>query len=262
MRAWIFSDLHLETDPEFAFADVPRADVCICAGDVMDGGVSATIQWLGKVVAPKMPVVLVAGNHEYYRSSIREGLAMARELAQCAEGVFLLEGDAAIIGGYRFIGTTLWTDFSLHGDARLAMAIARDELNDFKRIKLSKTPYKRFGPQDSRSLHRQATEEIDNIHLSLVDLPTVIVSHHAPSLLSVPEVLRDDSLTPAFASHLESRILAYQPILWVHGHIHHPCDYIVGKTRVICNPLGYPGEPCRQTFNPRMVIDLEELVGR
>jgi hypothetical protein len=27
--------------------------------------------------------------------------------------------------------------------------------------------------------------------------------------------------------------------LWTHGHTHHPFDYIVGETRVICNPRGY-----------------------
>jgi hypothetical protein len=29
--------------------------------------------------------------------------------------------------------------------------------------------------------------------------------------------------------------------LWTHGHTHDPFDYMVGKTRVVCNPRGYAG---------------------
>jgi predicted phosphodiesterase len=30
--------------------------------------------------------------------------------------------------------------------------------------------------------------------------------------------------------------------VWIHGHTHTPCQYVVGDTRVICNPIGYPRE--------------------
>lgn len=42
MRAWIFSDLHLEIDPTFTL-EIPDADICVCAGDILDGGVLASI---------------------------------------------------------------------------------------------------------------------------------------------------------------------------------------------------------------------------
>ena len=29
--------------------------------------------------------------------------------------------------------------------------------------------------------------------------------------------------------------------LWTHGHTHHEFDYMVGSTRVVCNPRGYVG---------------------
>ena len=31
--------------------------------------------------------------------------------------------------------------------------------------------------------------------------------------------------------------------IWIHGHIHTSSDYQIGKTRIICNPKGYPDEP-------------------
>ncbi len=259
MRAWIFSDLHLEVDESFKLA-VPSADVCLCAGDILDGGVIASILWLGENVAPHMPVIFVPGNHEYYRGALKEGLDSGYKLAEAYGDVFLLNGDSAVLDGYRFIGTTLWTDFNLHNDPRMAMAIAKDELNDYRSIKLSKTPFRRFTPQDSRHLHNMAAVEIDNVYKSQPNRPTVIISHHAPSLMSVPRLFLTDGLTPSFASRFEDRILSYEPLLWVHGHIHSPCDYMIGKTRVVCNPLGYPGEASRKSFIPNLVIDLAKLV--
>lgn len=156
MKAWIFSDLHIEMDVGFALTKIPEADVCLCAGDILDGGVVASILWLRKFVAPYMPVVFVPGNHEYYRSSIKEGLAAGYKLAQSDNDLFLLDGDTVVLGGYRFIGATLWTNFDLHDEPRLAMAIAKEELNDYRQIKLSKTPFKRFTPQESLYLHHRA----------------------------------------------------------------------------------------------------------
>src|SRR4051794_8974224 len=128
MRAWIFSDLHLEVDPEFKLMDIPDADVCLCAGDIFDGGVAASLLFLRDYVAPHMPVVFVPGNHEYYRGSIKEGLATGYRLAESCDDLFMLNGDSVLIDGYRFIGATLWTDFDLYGEPRIAMAIAREEL--------------------------------------------------------------------------------------------------------------------------------------
>jgi Icc-related predicted phosphoesterase len=34
----------------------------------------------------------------------------------------------------------------------------------------------------------------------------------------------------------------HQPKLWFHGHSHDRCDYQLGKTRVVANPLGYLNE--------------------
>jgi Icc-related predicted phosphoesterase len=198
------------------------------------------------------------GTIEYYRASIKESLKNGYELAEDTDNFFMLNGDSVIIDGYRFIGATLWTNFCLYDDPRLAMAMAREKLNDYKRIKLSKIPFKKFTPPESQRLHHEAAVDIDNVYRSQPDYPTVIVSHHAPSLMSVPQNFLRDSLTPSFASRFEKRILEYEPLLWVHGHIHSPSDYRIGKTRVICNPLGYPGEPSRKTFIPNLVINLAE----
>lgn len=259
MRAWIFSDLHLEVNTSFNDLSIPDADICLCAGDVLDGGVVSTIQWLSQFVARCMPVVFVPGDHEYYRSSINEVLAAGYELANGLDNIYLLDGDSISLNGFRFIGATLWTDFALHGDPRLPKATAKNQLNDYRRIKLSKVPFRRFTPQESRTLNMGATVEIDNAYRSQPHLPIVVVTHHAPSLISVSRELLKDPLTPTLASRFQHRILEYEPLLWVHGHIHSSSDYYIGKTRVICNPLGYPDDPSRKTFVPDLVVDLAKL---
>ena len=45
-----------------------------------------------------------------------------------------------------------------------------------------------------------------------------------------------------FVSDETPLILDKKPRLWVHGHTHLTCDYMLGETRVVCNPHGYPKE--------------------
>lgn len=258
MKAWIFSDIHLEIDPDFNLTGIPEAGVCICSGDLHDGGVVRSVEWLGEHVAPHMPVILVPGNHEYYGAAVKEGLEAGYKAARETRNVHILDGDVLIFGKYRFVGATLWTDFLLQGHATSAMLAAREQLADYRRIKRSKTPFKRFSPRESQHLHQVARYYIESTLWTPSDRPTIVITHHAPSLMSVPREFLRDPLTPAFASNLESQILEHQPLLWVHGHIHHPSDYRIGNTRIVCNPRGYPGEGCRELFNPSMVIDLAQ----
>ena len=82
----------------------------------------------------------------------------------------------------------------------------------------------------------------------------VVVTHHAPSRASVAPRFAGQRLNPAFVSGLESLIEAGRPSLWVHGHTHTSFDYRLGKTRVICNPRGYPGE--NPDFRPGLVVEV------
>jgi Icc-related predicted phosphoesterase len=75
----------------------------------------------------------------------------------------------------------------------------------------------------------------------------VVVTHHAPSPISIAECYRHDTLmNGAFASDLSEFILNRPQIkLWTHGHMHNVSDYMIGDTRVVCNPRGYIGHEQR-----------------
>lgn len=71
----------------------------------------------------------------------------------------------------------------------------------------------------------------------------VVVGHHAPTHGSVhPRFKHFDLMNGAYYSDLSDFILDRPCIkLWVHGHMHDTFDYMVGSTRVVCNPRGYYG---------------------
>jgi Icc-related predicted phosphoesterase len=83
----------------------------------------------------------------------------------------------------------------------------------------------------------------------------VVVTHHAPSQRSIPANYRDDILSAAYASQLDQFVEDSLATVWIHGHIHEQQDYIIGRTRVLCNPRGYPDEP-NENFRPDFIIEV------
>ncbi|WP_185097449.1 hypothetical protein [Chryseobacterium sp. FH2] len=73
-------------------------------------------------------------------------------------------------------------------------------------------------------------------------LENIVVTHHAPSIQSIPGKYKNNPVTSAYVSNLEDFILEHQPLYWIHGHVHTPSRYKIGETEVICNPHGYIDE--------------------
>ncbi|MBD9538951.1 metallophosphoesterase [Ensifer sp. ENS04] len=255
MKAWVFSDLHLEFGKPFSGAVPSDADVVVCAGDLLTHGIVPSVEWLAVNIAPDLPVVFVAGNHEYYRAAVQESIKAARALRDRCANVHFLENDAVDIGGVRFVGGTLWTDFRILGkDPALAMATAETGMNDFRKIKYAKQPFRKFKPIHAFRMHQETRAFLTSALRNAGGGKTVVVSHHAPSRRSIPDEFADDPLSACYASDLESLIIETAPSLWVHGHVHSGADYEIGQTRIVSNPRGYPGE--RSDFDPHMVIDI------
>src|SRR5262245_10095299 len=125
MRLHIFSDLHLE----FAPLEPPDmgADVVILAGDIhlQTRGVG----WAAETF--QRPVIYVPGNHEYYGGHFKNTLAKMRDRGGHTQ-VHVLDRDEVVIDGVRFLGTTLWTDFSATGNLVLAALEARQRMTDYQ----------------------------------------------------------------------------------------------------------------------------------
>jgi Icc-related predicted phosphoesterase len=98
-----------------------------------------------------------------------------------------------------------------------------------------------FSPEDAVVDHRKMVGYIQSVIEGKFDQKFVVVGHHAPSRLSThPRYKNDTLMNGAYSSSLDDFIVDHPQIkLWTHGHTHEDFDYMVGSTRVICNPRGY-----------------------
>ncbi len=252
MKIWLLSDLHLEYVDLRQPLAVPDADVCVMAGDLCRAPANG-VHWLAKHIAHAMPCVYVAGNHEFYKGSIKEGLEDGKSAAAQFANVHFLENDVAIINGVRFIGATLWTDYRIDGHPEIAMFHARERMNDYRQIARQRNPWQRFVPETAYRMHRQSRLFIETA-LKADPVKTVVVTHHLPHAKSIPSRFHGDLLNAAYASDLSNVIESGRPALWVHGHTHDSCDHRVGDTRIVCNPRGYDDENGR--FEAGMVVEV------
>jgi hypothetical protein len=187
MKLQIFSDLHTDVAPIKPITIGDDVDAVMVAGDTCQG-VRPAFASLRRIVPERIPIIMTAGNHEFYRRCIKTEIAEAKTIAG-DYNILLLEDDIALLGTTRFIGATLWTNYRVFGDANAAaaMATARRNLNDHRVISWTKNPWKRFRPEEALLLHERSKAFIVN---ALTNTPpsvtsTVILTHHAPHFGSV-----------------------------------------------------------------------------
>ena len=247
MKIRILSDLHLE----FERFDPPEglADVVVLAGDI---GVGLSGLGWAEESFPDTPVVYVPGNHEFYHQDL--GLLQAMRAYAPGE-IHVLDNEEVRLGGVRFLGCTLWTDFALHGAHARERALreANLSINDFSIIRDGRA---HFTAEDSARRHAASRAFLETRLAEPFAGKTVVVTHHAPAPGSVSPRFEGDPLTPSFVSDLTGLMGAERVALWVHGHTHARFDYQVRGTRVVCNPKGYPGEEWVSEFDPEWGVDL------
>jgi hypothetical protein len=189
--------------------------------------------------------------------------------------IHLIEKETWEHNDITFVGGTLWTDMNKNDS--LTLWHCGQRMNDFQLIANSnrKTHHKnvvyaknsengsplrdangelviervdhyekssRWSAEDSVEDHKKM---LDYIRIATKDKTKqyVVVTHHAPTPISIAEWYKHDTLmNGAFASDLSEFIMDRPQIkLWTHGHMHNVSDYMVGDTRVVCNPRGYVG---------------------
>lgn len=253
MKLHILSDLHLSVS-EFQ-PPCTGADLIVLAGDI-----ARPAQALAWASALGKPVLYVPGNHEFYGSSPQATLGTLRALS-AGTGVTILSDEQIVIGGVRFLGSTLWTDFELYGAGdglRDAQEQGAAMLRDFSRIRLDPPDEGLFQPHHSRALHLRSRAWLAARLAEPFAGNTVVITHHAPSPRSVHPRFAESPINPCFVSDLEPLMSGEHARLWIHGHTHNSFDYQVQGTRVLCNPRGYcPGSMTENpTFDPALVVDL------
>ena len=238
MKINYVSDLHLEFGP-LKIEPTSGSDVLVLAGDI---NIKGRVDWINSMAAKYNHVIYVLGNHEFYNGAMDSIYKKTRE--NLADNVHLLENESITIAGVTFHGATLWSDF-LNGNP-MSYLQCDQAINDYRLIRAGDGKH-RFKPQIAHSLHN-----ISKVFLQEnVKEGDVVVTHMAPSLLSIHEKYKNDmNINGSYASDLSELILDTKPELWFHGHVHTSFDYTVGNTRILCNPRGYVGEELNSEFEP------------
>ncbi|WP_342332334.1 metallophosphoesterase [Pedobacter sp. FW305-3-2-15-E-R2A2] len=248
MKIQIISDLH----QEFGISELnfENADLVILAGDTNLG--TKGIEWVKKYI-PNKPVLYILGNHEYYKGSYPKTLHKIIE-ASGNSNVTVLENNRVEFDGIRFHGATLWTDFSLFGSPVEYGIICQTQMNDYKLIRRD-PGYSKLRSIDTFKMHQISKAWLAESLEESRGYKNVVITHHAPSLKSSPELYKNDPVTAAYASNLEALISKYNPLYWIHGHIHTPCRYKIDQTEVICNPHGYLNEK-HNGYDRELIIEI------
>lgn len=274
----LHSDLHLESGP-FTFPPVSaHPAVAVFAGDVCsgDGGAAAL-----RAMSP-LPIVYVAGNHEFWGGDYYERLAELEARAK-EHGVHFLERRAVVVHGVRFLGATLWTDYGgghpalmsygLYGmrdhqaitaarwwtaknRARFVQQFGEDALGTFEG---------KFNPLLALELHRKTRAWLKRELAKPFAGPTVVVTHHAPTFDSLRHAgvaehalnrdawvrrMNDDlglarvgSYASEALSDLHYELRQADVRLWAHGHLHQAMHFGAGGIAVAANPRGRVRQP-------------------
>ena len=130
-----------------------------------------------------------------------------------------------------------WTEDGLNGGKYL-----QNEAGFYIKIgEKKKQEVSTFSPEDAVVDHRKMLDYIQTVIEGKFDQKFVVVGHHAPSRLSThPRYKHDTLMNGAYSSSLDDFIVDHPQVkLWTHGHTHEDFDYMVGSTRIVCNPRGY-----------------------
>lgn len=262
MKLRIISDCHLEFG-NLNFPEMPdeKNQILILAGDIGIVNKPYTIKFFLEEMSERFKYVLfVLGNHEFYHGSLIRTPEKFKDIIQDMDNIILLNNETFILDGIKFIGSTLWTDLdNLNPILIYRMKDKYNGLNDFKQIRTGskEAPYlKRIGHMDWYTRFLNSKKFIFSELEKDIGLKHVVISHHGPSYLSVPSEFKGDILNGCYVSNLYDEIYDSNAKLWIHGHTHTSLEYMIGDTRVICNPRGYFGVETNKQFDSELVIEL------
>lgn len=266
MHVDVVSDLHLE----FADLTLPGGDVLIISGDACEARylkksdyspdsvhfsfedprkkTGRYYRFFEEECSKYRKTIMVMGNHEHYGGRFEKTYDLVQE--NLPTHVQLMEKETLEIDGVLFVAATLWTDCN-KGDA-LTMYHLKSGMSDYKMVTMKNGEiYHKLTPQRTFEEHIRTKQYIEQVLRNnrerAAPLPVVMVTHHAPSKLSIkPEYERDTLMNGGYSSDLSGIMLDHPEIrVWTHGHTHDEFKYTIGETTVLCNPRGYSGYETR-----------------
>lgn len=270
MKIRIISDLHLDYNANHKLDLQDKEVFTIICGDI-SAYFDKTSKWINKNLKKG---VFVEGNHIFYNESKHSLQHFLHKLSThypLTNDVTFLNNNYKIIDDIVFVGGILWTDYKLFGSGSKDMSkwFATKCLNDFRYGKVNfgndianeKPNYgskiDKLTPDHCEKMFDETFAYINKVCKQFKDKKIVVVTHHAPSIQSLPDIYKNNESSPCYASNLEEFILDNPNIrLWCHRHTHSPSDYTIGETRIICNPRGYVRYGENKHFNENLIVEI------
>ena len=258
MKLQLLSDLHLETET-FHPAPAPGAELLVLAGDIDS-------RWAGYELFAgwPVPVVVVAGNHEFDGRDVDDARVGLRALCQRLGFTFLEREEhlftAADGQRVRILGSTRWSDFDLFGAEQRPRAERAAEY--FLRLM---APTRNGRPFDAAAVREESLRCRQWLEQELQRAPqgrwdkTLVVTHFGPSLRSADPRYGRQPGTASFCNADDD--LIPRADLWLHGHLHCRHDYRVERagrapSRVVCNARGLAHKGEDEGFDPGLLLQL------
>jgi Icc-related predicted phosphoesterase len=264
MKIQFASDLHLEFKENLNYVLAhpleKAADILVLAGDIIPFTLQRLADKFFDDISGKFEYVYwVPGNHEYYRSNLTSAdVTVSKNIRN---NLSLVNNQCLVWDDVQFVFTTLWGNISPMNEFTI-----QNSLNDFELIKIDNAPLQ---PSDFNAMHDQAlkflTMALHPLHPRNMEkkAPTVVVTHHVPTLMNYPPIYKGSALNEAFAVELYDLILERQPAAWIYGHHHFPApSFQIGKTWMLNNQLGYVKRGENSEYNRKAVFETTDLLNQ
>lgn len=250
------SDLHLEFGP-LTINNTENADCLILAGDVVEA-IELTVKselsythiddFFKNISDQFETVVWVAGNHEFYGSSMQRAPKIIKNyLEQHNIGnIKFLQNETIVVKGVPIHCGTLWTN--MRNLDQLVMYQATVDMNDYSKIQNQVGEIDvLLRPVHTVQEHQRTMQFLD----SAIKEKCIVVTHHAPLYACLQ--YSNGNFGYYYASNLENFILDHPQIeYWIHGHLHTRKDIDILDTKVTSNCRGYKGyESMANSFQPK-----------
>lgn len=230
------SDLHVEFDRDSGDAFIDSLDPSLCDVLVLAGDITTSVyakRAIGRFCQRYVDktVLWVHGNHEYYRTTRGAMNSITAELLREHSNLRVLDKDVIELEGQRLLGATLW-----YPDPGC------DNWSDFRYIK------------NFSAWFQQEADNCRDFFVKNLKKDDIVITHMLPSEHCVAEPWKGNKVNRYFVHDLTSLIVERKPTLWMFGHTHTHVDVLVGETRCVCNPRGYPHEAKQAKFDPTMLL--------
>jgi DNA repair exonuclease SbcCD nuclease subunit len=211
----------------------PLADLLILAGDIFNFSMPSielsNIKYLFNDI--NIPILYVAGNHEYYGSKISQFNKQIKTILT-KDNHYFLDNKSVVINGIKFIGSTLWSNFDGASNYNDFAQLVKQNINDFYYIK-------DFTPYRCKKLNLEARKFLED-ELTIGNEPKFVITHFVPTFSAVHPKFAASSLNPYFICNCDT--LIQKSNWWVFGHTHSSFNYNHLGCHMICNPHGYGQE--------------------